>query len=145
MLHRRKFFQGRRIRGSEVKDLAWFRPDGKEMTDEDWNNGFARCLGLRLAGEALDEVDDRGHPVVDDTLLILLNAHYETLPFILPAYRPGVRWQLLMDTREATNKGRSVARSARRPPAVGCRWRSKIIGLVFKHEPCRRRWIVLRE
>ena len=45
VLRRRRFFQGRRIRGSEVKDLAWFRPDGKEMTDEDWNKGYVRCLG----------------------------------------------------------------------------------------------------
>src|ERR687898_572297 len=43
VLRRRHFFQGRRIRGSEVKDLAWFRPDGKEMSDEDWNNAEARC------------------------------------------------------------------------------------------------------
>ena len=56
VLRRRVFFQGRRIRGSEVKDLAWFKPDGKEMTDDDWNNGFARCLGLRLAGDAIEEV-----------------------------------------------------------------------------------------
>jgi glycogen operon protein len=103
-LHRRKFFQGRRIRGSEVKDLAWFRSDGKEMTDEDWNNGFARSLGIRLAGDAIEEVDDRGHRIVDDTLLILLNAHYEPLPFILPAHRRGVRWELLADTRAAARK-----------------------------------------
>ncbi len=115
VLHRRKFFQGRRIRGSDVKDLAWFRPDGKEMTDEDWNNGFARCLGLRLAGEAIEEVDARGRPIVDDTLLILLNAHHESLPFILPAHRPGVRWQLLMDTREARSKKRSASIRGGRP------------------------------
>ncbi len=115
VLHRRKFFQGRRIRGSDVKDLAWFRPDGKEMTDEDWNNGFARCLGLRLAGEAIEEVDARGRPIMDDTLLILLNAHHEPLPFILPAHRAGVRWQLLMDTREARNKRRSASIRGGRP------------------------------
>ena len=44
VLRRRKFFQGRKIRGSEVKDLAWFRPDGKEMADEDWNNPDARSI-----------------------------------------------------------------------------------------------------
>ncbi|HEV8714375.1 MAG TPA: glycogen debranching protein GlgX [Candidatus Binatia bacterium] len=102
VLRRRKFFQGRRIRGSEVKDLAWFRPDGKEMSDEDWHQGFARCLGLRLAGDAIEEVDARGNRLVDDILLILLNAHYEPLDFILPAHRLGVRWRLVLDTREAT-------------------------------------------
>jgi glycogen operon protein len=87
VLRRRKFSQGRHIRGSEVKDLAWFRPDGKEMTDEDWNNPLVRCLGLRLAGDAMEEVDARGNRVVDDTLLILLNAHHESVAFIPPAHR----------------------------------------------------------
>ena len=101
VLRRRKFFQGRRIRGSEVKDLAWFRSDGKEMTDEDWDNWHQRCLGLRLAGDAIEEVDPRGNHIKDDTLLILLNAHHEPLPFVLPAHRTRVRWEVLLDTREA--------------------------------------------
>ena len=101
VLRRRKFFQGRKIRGSEVKDLVWFRSDGKEMTDEDWDNWHERCLGLRLAGDAIEEVDPRGNRISDDTLLILLNAHHEPLPFVLPAHRARMRWELLLDTREA--------------------------------------------
>jgi glycogen operon protein len=104
VLRRRKFFQGRQIRGSEVKDLVWLRPDGKEMTDEDWNNGFARCLGLRLAGDAIEEVDTRGNRIVDDTLLILLNAHYEPIPFALPIHRTDMLWEVTVDTREATGR-----------------------------------------
>ncbi|HEX3034291.1 MAG TPA: glycogen debranching protein GlgX, partial [Thermodesulfobacteriota bacterium] len=84
VLHRRKFLQGRKIRGSEVKDLTWFRPDGKEMTEEGWSNPETRCFGLRLAGDAIDEFDERGNRIVDDTLLILLNSHYESVPFVLP-------------------------------------------------------------
>ena len=106
VLRRRVFFQGRRIRGSEVKDLAWFKPDGKEMTDDDWNNGFARCLGLRLAGDAIEEVDARGNRILDDTLLILLNAHHEPVNFVLPAHRRKVRWQVVFDTREEKIKHR---------------------------------------
>jgi isoamylase len=106
VLRRRKFFQGRRIRGSEVKDLAWFRPDGKEMTDDDWENWHARCLGLRLAGDAIEEVDTRGNRIVDDTLLILLNAHHEPLPFVLPAHRASVRWELVLDTRVPSGRRR---------------------------------------
>jgi isoamylase len=100
VLRRRVFFQGRRIRGSEVKDLAWFKPDGKEMTDDDWNNGFARCLGLRLAGDAIEEVDARGNRILDDTLLILLNAHHAPVNFVLPAHRRKLRWQVVFDTKE---------------------------------------------
>ncbi|HEX8141602.1 MAG TPA: glycogen debranching protein GlgX [Pyrinomonadaceae bacterium] len=102
VLRRRKFFQGRKIRGSEIKDLSWFRPDGQEMKEEDWANEDARSLGVRLAGDAIDEVDERGNRIVDDTLLILLNAYYEAVPFTLPTHRPELRWKLLFDTKEAT-------------------------------------------
>jgi isoamylase len=98
VLRRRHFFQGRWIRGSEVKDLVWFRPDGKEMTDEEWNHSENRCFGLRLAGDAIEECDERGNPIIDDTLLILLNAHHEAIPFVLPAHRRKVRWESMLDT-----------------------------------------------
>jgi glycogen operon protein len=110
IFRRRQFFYGRRIRGSEVKDLAWFRPDGKEMSDEDWRDPAARCLGLRLAGDAIEEVDARGERIVDDTFLLLLNAHHEPVPFLLPAHRAGVRWEVLLDTHQSPG--------ARRPRAL---------------------------
>ncbi len=106
VFRRRGFFYGRRIRGSEVKDLAWFRPDGKEMAEEDWTNAHTRCVGLRLAGDAIPEVDARGHGVVDDTFLIVVNAHHEPLPFVLPAHRRGVRWEVLVDTRSPDGRVR---------------------------------------
>jgi glycogen operon protein len=98
VLRRRHFFQGRQIRGSQVRDLTWFRPDGHEMIDEDWANPHTRCLGLRLSGDAIEEVDEEGRPIVDDTLLLLLNAHHEPLPVVLPAHRRGVRWHVVLDT-----------------------------------------------
>jgi glycogen operon protein len=106
VLRRRKFFQGRHIHGSEVKDLAWFRPDGHEMTDEDWLNWHTRCLGMLLAGDAIEELDARGTRIMDQTLLLLLNAHYEPLSFVLPAYQTAVQWEVVVDTREATGRGR---------------------------------------
>src|SRR5690349_11816858 len=96
-LRRRKFFQGRPIRGSGVKDITWFSPDGTEMTEEDWAAGWQRCFGMRL-GEQLGEVDERGELIVDDVLLILLNAYHEPLPFTLPPARDGERWELVVDT-----------------------------------------------
>ena len=98
VLRRRQFFYGRRIRGSEVKDLTWFRPNGREMTDEDWNNAHTRCLGLRLSGDTIDEMDEEGTPVLDNTLLFLVNAHHGAVPFVLPAHRRGVRWETFLDT-----------------------------------------------
>lgn len=111
VLRRRQFFYGRRIHGSEVKDLAWFRPDGREMTEENWQDPLARCIGLRLAGDAIDEVDAQGAAITDDTLLILLNAHHEPVAFTLPAHRPGVKWELILDTRTA--EGRRLHRPMR--------------------------------
>jgi glycogen operon protein len=106
VLRRRKFFQGRQIRGSEVKDLTWFRPDGAEMNDEDWRNWHARCLGLRLAGDAIDELDARGNRILDSTLLLLFNAHSEPISFLLPRHENEARWEVVVDTREATGRRR---------------------------------------
>jgi glycogen operon protein len=99
VLRRRQFFAGRRIWGSEVKDLSWFRPDGKEMTEEAWQDPHTRCIGLRLAGDAIEDVDARGERITDSTFLILLNAHHVPQMFALPAHRSGVRWEIVLDTR----------------------------------------------
>jgi glycogen operon protein len=85
VLRRRKYFLGRAIRGGGVKDVAWIAPDGREMTDEAWNADFVKSLGLVLSGSAIEEVDERGEPIVGDTLLVLLNAHDEKVPFTLPS------------------------------------------------------------
>ncbi len=108
VLRRRRFFQGRKIRGADVKDLAWFDPDGNEMTDADWHAPHVRCLGMRLSGDTIDETDDRGRRVIDDTLLILLNAHHEPIPFMLPSPSPRRSWALMFDTSETRTKKRRI-------------------------------------
>jgi isoamylase len=97
VLRRRRFFQGRRIRGADVKDIQWFEPSGREMDDAAWNAHFVRCLGVRLNGDALAESDNRGDPITGDTLLVLLNAHHESRRFVLPD-EPGRRWERIIDT-----------------------------------------------
>jgi isoamylase len=108
-LQRRRFFQGRSIRGSDVKDISWFDPSGEEMTDESWDAGFVRCLGVRLAGDLIGDVDERGEPIRGDTLLMLLNAHYEDIPFALPVPREDHHWELLLDTARPEPKAQSVS------------------------------------
>jgi glycogen operon protein len=98
VLRRRTFFQGRRIKGPEVKDIVWVDPEGSEMSDEHWQLSFARCLGVRLNGRAIDEVDARGEPLVDDDLLLLLNAHHEPIAFAIPDHGQTETWQVLFDT-----------------------------------------------
>ncbi len=95
---RRYFFQGRDIVGTGVKDITWLTPLGEEMTDEEWSQSFARCLGLILAGGAIEEYDDRGNLVKDDNFILLLNSHHETIPFTLPAEPANARWEVLVDT-----------------------------------------------
>ncbi len=97
VFRRPKFFQGRRIRGSEIKDVMWFNPGGNEMSDEEWASPFVRCLGMLLSGDTIDVVDFQGHPIRDDTFLLLINAHYEPIPFVLPG-QENIEWQLILDT-----------------------------------------------
>ncbi|HXZ25888.1 MAG TPA: glycogen debranching protein GlgX [Nitrospiria bacterium] len=98
VLSRRTFFHGRHLRGSEIKDIAWYTPAGQEMTDEEWAAESVRSLGVLLAGDAINELDEQGRVIRGETLLLLLNAHHEPVPFTLPARKPNTRWVLLMDT-----------------------------------------------
>jgi len=98
VLRRRKFFQGRRIRGSDIKDIMWLRADGQEMTDEDWEASWVRCIGVFLAGEVRDEVDGKGEPLKDDTMLILLNSYHDRVSFSLPASLADAKWEVVIDT-----------------------------------------------
>jgi glycogen operon protein len=102
VLRRRNYFQGRSIRGGGVTDVAWLAPDGREMTDEAWNADFTRSLGVLLNGTAIEEVNERGEPIVGDTLLVLLNAHDQEVPFTLPPLGPDQQWQRLVDTQKPT-------------------------------------------
>jgi isoamylase len=100
VFRRRNFFQGRRIRGSELEDITWFRPDGEEMTDEEWRSPHVRAFGMRLGGDAMREWDERGERVLDATFLLLFNADRGAVEFVLPAATPGVRWWTVVDTAE---------------------------------------------
>jgi glycogen operon protein len=100
-LMRRKYFQGRPIRGAEVKDIYWLAPSGGEMTDVAWNAPFVRSLGVLIVGNALDDIDERGRQLEGDTLLILLNAHFEEVRFVLPSIDAGHEWVRVIDTIES--------------------------------------------
>ena len=96
IFRRRGFFLGKPVEGAE-KDIVWLKPDGTEMTDQEWNEDFARSLGVYLAGESLHENDMRGRPVRDASFLLLFNAHHETVPFRLPNAGKG-EWFAQIDT-----------------------------------------------
>jgi glycogen operon protein len=117
VLKRRKFFQGRSIRGAEIKDVTWFDPSEKEMNDQGWNAGFVRCLGVLWAGDVIEDVDETGQRIEGETLLILLNAHHEPIPFQLPAHDHEARWQLILDTARPNGDNASSGATASEPPS----------------------------
>ena len=97
VLRRRSFFQGRALRGSDVKDIVWFGPDGVELSDEAWQSDL-QAFGMWLHGDAIDERDDRGRRISGSSLAVLLNAAAEPRLFIIPPLPPGRYWQLEIDT-----------------------------------------------
>jgi glycogen operon protein len=107
VLHRRKFFQGRPIRGLEIKDIMWFKPDSYEMSDEEWNSNFARCLGMFLAGKGVQDVDEDVKTIRDVDILILFNADHNDIDFRIPDMNPDDKeWFLFVDTSNTTRTGK---------------------------------------
>ncbi len=102
VLRRRHFFQGRQIRGSRVKDLSWFLPDGTEMTDEEWQAPGVKTLAVQFAGDAIDDRGPRGERIVDDTLLVIFNADDRPVAFTLPNHESARRWETVFDTVHRT-------------------------------------------
>src|SRR5262249_5471858 len=98
VFQRRRFFQGRSIRGSDVKDISWFTPAEREMTHADWQAGTIKGMGVRLAGDLIGDVDERGEPIKGETLLLMFNAHHEPISFTLPPTKEEHQWELLLDT-----------------------------------------------
>ncbi len=92
LFRRRTFF-----RGGEVKDIHWLHPEGRDMSEHEWHHGSARSLGVYISGRSLAECDDKGRPVEDDDVLLLLNAHDEPIRFLLPGGEEE-RWDALIDT-----------------------------------------------
>jgi len=101
VFRRRRFFQGRIVPGRNAKDLVWLHPDGREISEEHWQTGHARCLGMYLSGHAIAEPDERGGRVTDDDFLLLMSAHHEDLAFMLPSFRANARWGVVFDTARA--------------------------------------------
>ncbi len=98
VFRRRYFFQGNPIHGAGVKDVTWLHPEGGEMTEQEWLQDYARCLGMLLFGQELHEFDRRGRRLRDHNYLVMLNAHHEQIPFLLPDKPVGARWQTVFDT-----------------------------------------------
>jgi glycogen operon protein len=100
---RRRWFQGRPIRGNDVSDIGWFTPGGTEMSDQDWQAGFGKTLGVFLNGSAIRTMDERGKHVVDDSFYVMFNAHSEPVEFVLPESKWGEQWTIALDTNDSAD------------------------------------------
>ena len=113
-----RWFKGRPIRGKGASDLAWFKPDASAMSEEDWNEWFAKSFAMFLHGEGLAP-DEHGQRVQDASFLLLFNAHTDAVTFTLPGKPWGTRWRPALDTAEsgeaalgdALEAGASLARA----------------------------------
>jgi glycogen operon protein len=106
VLRRRRWFQGRSIRGS--LDLGWFKPDGTEMGDDDWDAGAASSVGVFLNGDAITDRDRRGQRVTDDSFLLLFNGQGDTTEWTLPK-QWGQWWELVAETADLDREGAAAA------------------------------------
>ena len=111
VFRRRRWFHGRRIRA--IEDLAWFRPDGEAMTDEDWEDGNARAIGVFLNGEAIPTTDAYGGRIVDDSFFVMISADHEPLDVDGAPGDPAPRLG-----RRARHRPAARARARRRPSAT---------------------------
>ena len=102
-LHRRRFFQDRSIRGSVVRDVAWYNTDGNQVSDEGWNNSGNKTIGVMFNGKTLGVMDEDGAPVTDDSFLILINAAENGVEYTLPEPPNKTPWRQIIDTESINN------------------------------------------
>ncbi|MCL2732585.1 MAG: hypothetical protein FWE15_21480, partial [Actinomycetia bacterium] len=121
VLRRRRFFRGSQASGGAPADLTWLRPDGREMTRQDWSRADAHAIAVHLNGDAIGERDTQGRPVRDDSFLVLLNSHWEHVVFTLPGPVFGGRWRVEVDTAAdpAVDPATGLALDRAPDPATG--------------------------
>jgi len=101
VFRRRRFFDGRPVRrgaGAPLPDIAWFTPDSREMSEEDWEAGFGKSVAVFLNGEGIPDRNARGERVVDDSFIMIFNAHDGSIDFTLPPPEWGAKWEIVLDT-----------------------------------------------
>jgi glycogen operon protein len=92
------FRRRRFLAGAEAAELGWFTPAGTPMTGADWTDAGARSLAIYLDGsDAPDRAQD-GTPLLDDDFLVLFNAWWEPLEFVIPETRAGLEWRAEIDS-----------------------------------------------
>ncbi len=103
------FRRRRFLSGAEASELRWFTPAGSEMTAADWSDENALAIALYLDGSDDPDQAEDGTWLLDDDFLVLVNAWWEPLDFVLPATRGKASWRTDIDTYSPAAPGRSAA------------------------------------
>jgi glycogen operon protein len=120
IFRRRRFFDGRPTRrGDRLPDIAWFTPDGRLMTEDDWESGFGRSIAVFLNGEGIPDLDARGQRLTDDSFLLCFCAHDAAIEFTMPGEEFCTGWEIVLDTMSDDAEGKIVP--AGQPVSVGPR------------------------
>jgi glycogen operon protein len=121
VFRRTHFLVGREQQGSGLPDVWWFRADGRRMTQRDWADGAVRTLGVFLNGDEITETTRDGQPIVDDSFLLLFNAHHEDVQMRLPNQSFGRDWTLELSTLDPELEPGGESHHARATVAVVAR------------------------
>ncbi|HEY9001553.1 MAG TPA: glycogen debranching protein GlgX [Mucilaginibacter sp.] len=95
---RKNWFRGEPVKGNGIEDIAWFQPDGSNMTSEHWNQDFAKSIAVFLNGQGLHAVNSEGEKMVDDNFYIIFNASGEAIEYKLPGEEYAKDWRIIFDT-----------------------------------------------
>jgi glycogen operon protein len=110
VFRRRRFFDGRPVRrGDRMPDIAWFTPDGREMSEDDWESGFGRSIAVFLNGDGIPDTDARGQRVADDSFLLCYSAHDDAIEFTVPSAEYCASWDVVIDTVDEAVEQTTVA------------------------------------
>ncbi|MDB5249512.1 MAG: glycogen debranching protein GlgX [Segetibacter sp.] len=101
VFRRRRWFQGQPIHAAGgLEDIAWFLPEGTEMTEENWRHDYAKSLGVFLNGQGIRSKGPKGETIIDDSFYVIFNAYHDKLEYTLPPEKYGTQWIKVLDTSE---------------------------------------------
>ncbi|SCX21676.1 glycogen operon protein [Mycolicibacterium fluoranthenivorans] len=124
VFRRRRFFNGRPVRqraSAGVPDISWFRPDGYEMGDDDWESGFGKSVAVFINGNGIPDRDPRGQRITDDSFLLCFNAHHEPIEYLVPPAVFAARWEPVLYTADSVQVDGAKAIDAGQPLIVDAR------------------------
>jgi glycogen operon protein len=128
VLRQPAFFEGRAVEdGDGCKDLAWFHPAGRELTEADWYDQGLRSIGMYLDGRGLRHRGRRGEMIIDESFLLLLHSGDEDGLFTVPGAPWAASYDIVVDTQHAGGAPDPAAKPIAGGAAVAMSGRSALL------------------